>query len=488
MMRGAHWIAPWRGTHRASAIVSVLIPLLCVAGTVITAIWGSGDKPVSATVLAIGLAFSSAFVLAPGALLARDASRMRVPAVARSMALSLGLSILVVTALTALVWGVAGTGAADATMSVLAGMLLGVVWALLPRRIGLVFCFLPVFVSTGLWQRLLPDMVMLHPRTSADIGVLVLVAVAAVLWTGFVNDRPYLNRFGDPLVEHLGSHRRGWTRHVDKTSQQRRLRSTSAAWRARPDLSGSGPEAAERSLRVALGGAYLPMRPIQRCKQWLLGVGVSVLLLALVVFNGAVQNAHLRHLVLLQLGIVCLAWFGALLPVIGVLVMLGALHARWNRINAERPLLALLPGLAQGPGLKRHLLLAALRGPLLALAVFGAIVLGLELDLGRLSPPPFYVMLALLGSALALVSGTLAIFGHARPGTLRLSALSMLGTILVSLGSFLPMSFGAWSTSTVQLIQGALAAGWLGFALGMIDLGRHGWRGYRQLPHPFVSD
>ncbi|NII10652.1 hypothetical protein [Oleiagrimonas sp. C23AA] len=485
-MHGVTWIAPWRGTHRATAIIGSIIPLLCVLITAGLAIWTPADKrPVPVAIIAGGLTFLSAFALAPAALMARDAARLRIPQMARSVGLSMAALVAALALLAALVWGLAGADAIHAGVGVLAGLAIGLAWALLPRQLGLLFCFLPILISSGLWHRLTPAWALVHPQAASALAVMALLAAVTAMWRGFVHDHPPLRRFGTPMVENFNSRTPGWAGQFDNQNQARQLRRTPDWLRAAPDLRRTGPPHAERSVRVLLGQWYVPMRLGDRCKQLLPLLG-SALVFVVVMGLSHLHEGHGESWT--YMGVMFVVWFGSFVPFMLAFSVLSLLYGRWARRNAERSLLALLPGMGDAPALKRAMLRAALRPPLrflVGLSVVPVIIDQLTAS-ERIALP--FILTIQAGTALALLAGVLTIFSGRRVGPWTLAVMGIVGLGLVLASLMMPLFTRHMTPDHTLLGHALLALAWAVLATWLAVLSWRGWKAYQRLPHPCITD
>ncbi|MHB1273399.1 MAG: hypothetical protein ACYCZD_11650 [Rhodanobacter sp.] len=187
-------------------------------------------------------------------------------------------------------------------------------------------------------------------------------------------------------------------------------------------------------------------------------------------------------------GFLFAGWIFAVFCLVLVLGVVELLTLRWSRVNAELPMLGLLPGLGQTGEIKRMLLRTAIKRPasqLGVLCVVGLIVAA-HLHAGR------PVELAMLMIALAclgyLVAMALSIFGG-RPLPGFGKALLMIGMfVLLSLTVLLPMLWHDWAELFVVRAGDTLGAAWFALALFLLWFGHRGWRGLRQRPHPFLPN
>ena len=159
------------------------------------------------------------------------------------------------------------------------------------------------------------------------------------------------------------------------------------------------------------------------------------------------------------------------------------LDLRWSKTNAELPLLALLPGLGHGRDVRRALLRAAVlapaRGQLVGLTLFVIVAAllhqGWQVDAAMLGMT-LIALGMLAASALAVLGGS-PICGWPKGLLLLLLALITLTVLSFTTGP-------QWQ----PLRLAHLGIGWAALALWLIWLGRRGWRGLQQRPHPFLPN
>lgn len=167
------------------------------------------------------------------------------------------------------------------------------------------------------------------------------------------------------------------------------------------------------------------------------------------------------------------------------LVSLAQLWQRWSKVNAELPLLALLPGL--GRNVKSHLLAASLRPPLRMQSLLLAFLLALALSLHLSIQTMMFVLLGQLGAAAFMAAFSLLIIGGCLPGRWSIGGVGLFGCILICISLFVPiLSDPARITLGTLSLRTVLLAGWLVLSLILVRLARRGWHGLQQRPHPFL--
>jgi hypothetical protein len=165
------------------------------------------------------------------------------------------------------------------------------------------------------------------------------------------------------------------------------------------------------------------------------------------------------------------------------------LSRRWQRVNMELPVLALLPGLGSNTARKRHLLRAALTRPLLAHVVCLVVVFIGCFWLPHAAPLVGVELVAVATGALATVGLVLDVLGG-RPHSLWTVG-PLLGAAFVLQSASLVL--GAWLGSShapahSMMILAALMGGWLLLAGWAARLAMAGWRALAVRPQPFVAN
>jgi hypothetical protein len=259
---------------------------------------------------------------------------------------------------------------------------------------------------------------------------------------------------------------------------------------ARPDLHAVGPQAPGKSLRIALGGIYLPQTVIGRLCQTI--PVVLILALMVLVFSGATFGDHsvsqALNYVFSRDGFVALSWLFAVFSLAIVMMPVELLTLRWSRVNAELPLLALLPGLGGASGGKLVLLSVTLGRPawrlwvLLMIGWLGAAAL----EAGW--PLVLAMLVVVLGCFSYLCAMILNIFSGRALSSFSKSLLMLGMFVLLSLTVLLPQLWQDWDISNEARAAKALVATWLALALLLAWLARRGARALRGRAHPFLSD
>jgi hypothetical protein len=423
--------------------------------------------------------------LANNLLLARNARALRLPMLEREALISLGLYAAPAIALPALFLSWAGGHLLAVTIVLLFGAGLGAAFALLPAYIAMFALFadeIPAALSPWLP---LP----MQPGFNTWAGSLVALLWVVLAWRihGLSSGDHSLQAPNGPAVlvyRRLGL---GWGQAASVSGWGQRTPGQGPAW-SQPsvDLRGCGPGHAERSLRVALGGWWMPQT--RRSRLW-----QCVLLLAGFVVGGlflwvqavADRHDHAANLATDLGGAGNVVFFGTLMSALLAIGTVRLLYRRWGNVNAELPLLALLPGLGHVHAAKRSLLRASLlpalgvqSGLALLLILAGFMHLGLEGEA--------LLILSPLGSSALLCAFVLQIFGAgiARGWGIALGMGAGYMWICVCAGIEQFNATPVVSFSDAALL--ILAIGWSAFFVALLWLGRRGWRALQQRPHAFL--
>ncbi|MDE3073269.1 MAG: hypothetical protein KGJ63_11090 [Pseudomonadota bacterium] len=483
-------LAPWIATPRSTRWWVATILVLLVAGDVLCRVFGHAARPwvFSALLLGIGNGLCWAVLIPNSVLLALDARQMGLPGIRRDVVWSLllyaALTIGVPTLLQLPHGHVLGFGIVQVLVAAI-----GALYMLLPAYLGLALCLLPVLNSAISRLVVLPGPS--DPRFVPWGAAASLLLVLAVAWR-----LHQLLRGGD--VPRSGLRAPNLINLRRSLSMSRADPSTgAAALRARPGwlfvrstLRGVGPRAPMLSLRVALGGIYLPRTIISRAFESLL-VALILTFYGWVVFGIAHFDATANHWLqyaLSRRGLPLSSWVCALFCLALVSMATELLTLRWSRVNAELPLLALLPGLGRVGDIKHLLLRTAIQRPASRLGLLCAVGLLVAVHLHAGWSVELAVALLVLVCVSYLVAMALCIFGgRPLPGSGR--ALLLIGMlVLLSVSAWWPTLQHDWDGRVLPSLADALAAIWSALVLFLFWLGYRGWRGLQQRPHPFLPN
>lgn len=428
--------------------------------------------------------------LANTVLLAREARALRVPTLQRDALISLGLYATLGIALPALLLSLAGGHLLTLTIMLLFGAGVGAAFALLPAYLAIFAFFagdIPAVLS--LW---LPLPLPLQPGFNAWAGPLVLLLWLVLAWRfrGLARGDHSVQPPHAPMVLVYRRSGLGWGRGATANRYWgQQTPGQGPAWtRPRVDLRGCGPGHVERSLRVALGGWWMPQTRRSRlwqCVLVMLGFGVGALFLW--VQAVADRHAHGDGLLSDMAAAGNLVFFGTLMSALLATGTVRSLYRRWDKAHAELPLLALLPGLGDASSAKRSLLRASLlpalgvqSGLALALLILGG-VMGLGAEGEAL------LLLGPLGSSALMCVFALVVFGA---GPIRGSGMALamgIGYVWIGVSGSV-VQFNARPAVTLgNTAVLMLAIGWSVFFVVLGWLGRRAWSALRQRSHPFLG-
>ncbi|MDE2156781.1 MAG: hypothetical protein KGJ32_12935 [Xanthomonadaceae bacterium] len=476
-------LLPWQVAHVAVRWLALALFGAAVVGATAFGIFSHQPDMWVRTAGVIGVAealIGSSCLMNP-VLLAIDAHQLRMPGIERQAMAGVLLN------------GVLGSFAPAVVIGWFSGHVLvlavfvalfcvgGFLWSLLPRYAGLVL-YLAALKAT-MFTSWVPGPGKAHFLAWALPALVLGLVLVAVCWRRWVlAPNPYrMSRRSPPVL------RLGLGAAVAGRGPHSQLNRRHPWLQARADLRGCGPRHPVRSLRVALGGSYQPLTTMGWLRQSVLVIAAVAMLvawIAVMILQGEAARTfsgilHSDAMTFLVAGGVCVS-------IIYASSCLGHLRLRWSCVNAELPLLALLPGL--GTGVKRDLLRASLWPPLRILLLAALLALALVTRLsGRAE---VFALLAPISAAGYLVAFTLLIFSGQRPGRWTMLGLNSLGLLLFGGGLFaLPFSStGGASALSVVLLWGLFLIAWLALAAILLWSARLGWRGLQRRPHPFLSN
>ncbi len=427
--------------------------------------------------------------LANTVLLAREARALRVPTLQRDALLSLGLYAALGIALPALLLSLACGHLLTLAIMLLFGAGVGAAFALLPAYLAIFAFFagdIPAVLSLGL-----PLPLPLQPGFNAWAGPLVVLLWLLLGWRirGLLRGDHAVQSPHAPMVLVYRRSGLGWGRGSTANRWGQRIPGQGPTWtRPRVDLRGCGPGHVERSLRVALGGWWMPQTRRSRlwqCVLLMLGFGVAALFL----WVQAIADRHAQRAFLSSDMAAAgnLMFFGTLMSALHATGTVRSLYRSWDKAHGELSLLALLPGLGDASSARRALLRASLlpalgvqSGLALALLILGGVMgLGAEGEVLLLLGP--------LGSSALMCVFALMVFG-ADPIRGWGMALAMgIGYVWICVGGSV-VQFNARPAVTLGNIAVLmLAIGWSVFFVALGWLGRRAWRALQQRPHPFLG-
>jgi hypothetical protein len=173
-------------------------------------------------------------------------------------------------------------------------------------------------------------------------------------------------------------------------------------------------------------------------------------------------------------------------PMISLLTMVW-ISKRWQRPNAELPLMALLPGLGNTTHIKRLLMRVGSGMPLVLHALLVLpVVLAMLFWPGHMLLLSF-ALVAQLGAATITAAIMLNLFGGRALGTAAVNG-TIAAEFALTLSSLLvpALMLGSHPASWTVSLLPVLAFGWLTLFATMVWLGRRGWNNLMSLPHAFL--
>lgn len=474
---------PWYSTYPTLRWFAVVVFVLCSAGAIAIGTFADGPGAMQGAVAlyGCGLIYLWAFFFSLSLLPAIDARQLRLPGISRQIHASLVLYGLLGIAVPLVVPGVGG-----GTMAVLALFsAVGLIFALVPRYLAVLVGMTPMLVN-ALWYRLdLPGID--DPRFVpwAAMAALVLLLVCAWRWRQLLRaGGTQASGWSSPLVLQFRSGSWGYWNDIGDNRQLSRR----PDWlRPAIDLAGVGPAKPRKSLRVALGGWYLPQTAASYGKQLALMFGVLALPMACVTLVSRIKSTDDDAATLAGgiVGALC-SFLVVAAPMICIFSLLW-LSKRWKRTNAELPLLALLPGLGDPAGAKRLLLRTVLGLPLalhgLLVLLLGMVMLFWHGHAYMLS----FMLLAQVGGAVVTAAVLLNLFGGRALSPWSIGLILVVANVLTMASLLLPaLALGREPMAQAMPLLPLLPLGWLLLAGAMAWLGRRGWHRLMQQPHPFL--
>jgi hypothetical protein len=483
-------LTPFRCGKRSLRWSALVIMVVCIGGAVLFGLASTKpDWPVkSAYLLGINLVYLWAFLFPGSFLLALDARTLRLPGVGRTVVFSLLLyAFLCVVPATLALGAFGGDMVTIATLLTLC-IVISLAFALLPRYIAMWFGFLPA-LHMGLRDHLsLPGPDSTQFVDWALPAVFLVCLVVVLRWRTLLHsERSCQQGMRSALVMKYRFSSDGKTAWNMDCSTNRRVLLTRPDWlQGRADLSRVGPRHPLRSLRVALGGLYVPRTwagHLRTHSPTLLSM-LLIVPVMLLIFPDVHDASDL--------------WQGIFIGFIGWIGVFGSfmlfnigttlLRRQRSRTNTEMPLLALMPGLGSTDSTKRALLRAGLGLPLSGMTLLLLLVLTAAWLLHLRGLALAAVSMSQIGSAMAVVAMALDVLGG-RPLSRWLTwTVSYVLLALMALSVILPLTFlGRHPMSHAQVLIEVMLSAWVVFALVMALVGRRGWKAYTDRPHAFLT-
>ncbi|MFT3790270.1 MAG: hypothetical protein QM741_04140 [Rudaea sp.] len=409
------------------------------------------------TTYAFGMVFWWCFVGVRAVLLQRDLRLLKVPETDRAIFASLALQYLLsaILPVLALAW-IAHVDfvrtSAFFTLCVTGALL----FQLLPRVLGVIFGFLPMFMQYLDASGKIPGF---NDPAFAVVGwgmACAFAAVAAWRWHVLLNARP--DSFGDwsmPMVPRMRGQvgmGAGW-KNFDSNLF---FAAGNDAMASRINIDRAGPATPITALRVWLGGVFAPTSAPMRLAYAALALLPGVLVIAIV---------------------------ATLWPAMIAAIACARLYRLFNGASGEIALLAVLPGLGVRKA-KRNLLTASFGPALVALTLLYAVFVGLALAHFVSTALFASISLAFLGTAALGMTLGLSIAGGRELPAFGVGVLCIAALMLASMTpAFLQSGeHGFRFTIAARCVLGA----WLSLFALCAWLGLRGWRAYRRRPHPFL--
>lgn len=473
-------LLPWQVTGRIARWAALVLGVAAVLGASAFVLFSHQNDVWVRAAGIVGLAQAMVWMFMTNVVLITiDAHQLRLPGITRHVVLGVAINIVLAVLLPALLIGAsAGHGFAVAVIIALLSMA-GLLHNLLPRYVGLVLF--------GAWLMVIMNWAAILRSIRADFvlwalpALALVVAAVAVCWRGLVITAkpPQVSRNSPPALR-LG-------RMLATASGGRRAAQRfdgRAGWfQTRVDLRDCGPGHPVQSLRMALGGAGTP----QNFMGWLRkSVGIvfslAMLILWLLVLGlrgqdvvGGVESGGTMAL----LGVV------AGICVMQVVTSSTYLTARWRQVNAELPLLALLPKL--GNHVKRDVLRAVLWPAMRVLLVATLLVLVVVARV-RQQAIDIFSVLVIVTAAAQVIAFSLHVVGDGRRHARDSRVAGILGLVLFFLGvtAVVLWSHPGNAPPLLGVLWQVLFAGWLIEVVMLFRVGYRGWRGLQRRPHPFL--
>ena len=484
------WHAPWRANLPGTRWLTVALMLLAASGAII---WGVYADKATWWAGSVGItdAFEAmlwAFVLSNMVLLAIDARQLRLPGVQHSLVAGAALYGLLSVGLPALVFGLIAGHAVVVAVFMALCCLGGLVYALLPRYAGILFYASFYFVMRA---SSVPGLGKAGFLGWAIPSVLLLLLVAVVRARQLlVASKPCAPGRNAPPVLMLGRGIGGAFAAGAGRYGSRAIAARPSWMQAKASLRGCGSGHTVASLRLALGGMFMPTSLMGWLRKRMVMLAAVFAFCGFMVWQALgrshaqspITDRHTSQLLLLSM----LAGFASASMAFNCVI---ELSQRWRKPNAELQLLALLPGLRSGSAdvirdLLRAILLPPLRIQLWLLVMLLALTVGLHAQ----TSTQLYVLASQLSAALAVVAYTLLTIGGQEAGRWANLGIGLLWTLLLMLPLFVSGRESHLGSQAMTSLTVLFDAGWMFLVAVLLWLGRRGWRGLLQRPHPFLPN
>ncbi|HEX7817476.1 hypothetical protein [Dyella sp.] len=483
---------PWRATRApARWVMGLLYGASAIAAFLIGFFTKHTHDQLSdaAASLGFGTAYLWGFLLAQTLVLAADAHRMRLPGMVRAAALSLIIYTALFSLVPAAIFAAMGAPLLPYALLFFLCIVGGLVFAWSPSYVATLLALMPMTLIGSKYVLLpgvdSPDFIR-WAAPAAWVGL----AWALWRWHVIVRDCDEFNeRRSRPMVLYLRRlDTRGGADWFGNADSSTAIRQRPQWQQAAADIRGTGPSAPQRSLRIMLGGWYAP----RTLRGYLVSISqVGMLLLVFLVIGvssklKAGENFSALLSILWMPGLVSVAAYGTALVTV---VCTTRLALRWRRVNAELPLMALMPGFGGPEETKRRLLRTALRLPVGVQLAMTALILAVVLYRGTDPAVLTAIVLSQLACIALVPMMILRIFGGRPLPTWLLNTGCIVIFVLINFNCVLPMTMIAGHAHTVvDTIAMVVGAIWSMVLLATVPLARTGWRALQQRPHAFLAN
>ena len=491
MNLGRTLLMPWMAVPRSTRWITAIVVVLSFVGYGLLLGFSHAPHRWDGAGIALGIAtvFCWGFFMPNTLLLALDARHLCMPAVRTEVVRSLLLyALLTIGGPVLLLWPGGHLLTVAALLVIGAGI--GTLYALMPVYLGTILLLLmpALHNATRQWLPMPalpkpadPDFANWALSGAALVVLLVVLRWWQLLRAGVVTTRGFAALTVFNLRRSVSLAQRDTLTSTDA------LRARPAWLMVTPDLRQAGPQAPALSLRLAFGGMYLPETARSRLRRVvppLLFVAILMLYFWVIAANADAGGRHVLGGLFGDMGFALVMWFFAIVSLFTAEMASNVLGLRWSKTNAELPLLALLPGLGHGRDVRRALLRAAVLAParaqLVGLTMFVIVAAllhkGWQVDAAMLG-----MMLVLLGM---LAASVLAVLGGSPLCSWPRGLLLLLTLALITVTVLSFTTGPQWQ----PLRLAHLGIGWAALVLWLLWLGRRGWRGLQQRPHPFLPN